>query len=230
MKLYQVIFFICLSLCSSLSLSLEGTKKLQKSDVESKTIVQRLDHFNAMDTNVWKQRYFQNMNFYEAGGPTFLIVGGEWTLDETQKERLEDGPYQPFGRLVKWAKQHKAAIFYLEHRYYGGSIPKKYEDREDFTWLSSRQALNDIAEFVQQMNQEHKLTGPWISLGCSYGGTMATWIRSKYPHLIHGAIASSAPVLAANVNLPRMLVGPMTLDDDHSWWYQVCSELGWLRG
>ena len=94
--------------------------------------------------------------------------------------------------------------------------------------MTLRQALNDIAEFVQQMNQEHKLTGPWISLGCSYGGTMATWIRSKYPHLIHGAIASSAPVLATDVNLPRMLVGPMTMDDDHSWWYQACSEFGWI--
>ena len=141
-------------------MSLEGRKKFEHSEVESKTIVQRLDHFNGMDTNVWKQRYFQNMNFYEAGGPIFLMVGGEYTIDEYEIARLKDGPSQAYGRLVKWAKQHKAAIFYLEHRYYGGSIPKKYEDREDFTWLSSRQALNDIAEFVQQMKQKYKLTGP----------------------------------------------------------------------
>lgn len=165
MKLYTAIFFICLSVLSALSLSLEGTKKLQQSDVECKTIIQRLDHFNAMDTNVWKQRYFQNLNFYEAGGPLFLMVGGEYTIDESDIAEIEDGPNQAYGHLVKWAKQHKAAIFYLEHRYYGGSIPKKYEDREDFTWLSSRQALNDIAEFVQQMNKNTSLLALRFLLG-----------------------------------------------------------------
>ena len=59
-----------------------------------------------------------------------------------------------------------------------------------------RQALNDVAEFVSEMNRRHKFTGPWITFGCSYGGSLAGWSRLKYPNLIHAAVSSSGPVLA----------------------------------
>ena len=47
-----------------------------------------------------------------------------------------------------------------------------------------------------QMNMKHKFTGPWITFGCSYGGSLSGWSRLKYPHLIHAAVSSSGPVLA----------------------------------
>ena len=104
----------------------------------------------------------------------------------------------------------------------------RYHERVEcpllFCLFCNRQALNDIAEFIQQMNQARNITGPWISFGCSYAGSLATWLRTKFPHLIHGSIADSAPVLAANVNLPRLTA---KLEDEDPWFYQVCSEFGW---
>lgn len=69
---------------------------------------------------------------------------------------------------------------------------------ENLVYLSSEQALADLAEFIVNIKDKYNvpLTAKWVAFGGSYSGTLAAWLRMKYPHLVHMAVASSAPLLA----------------------------------
>ncbi|KAF5843628.1 serine carboxypeptidase S28-domain-containing protein [Dunaliella salina] len=76
-------------------------------------------------------------------------------------------------------------------RYYGKSQPFGPESwKVDPRFLSVPQALADYACIIQYIKQ-----APVIVFGGSYGGELAAWMRLKYPHIVAGAIAASAPVL-----------------------------------
>jgi dipeptidyl-peptidase-2 len=65
-------------------------------------------------------------------------------------------------------------------------------------YLNIDQALEDYAVIITSLQQEYNLTGsnavPWIAVGGSYGGVLSAFIRVRYPNLISGAIAASAPI------------------------------------
>lgn len=68
---------------------------------------------------------------------------------------------------------------------------------KNLKFLSSEQALADLAYFIESKQKELKLfKNRWIVFGGSYPGSLAAWFRLKYPHLAFGAVASSAPLLA----------------------------------
>lgn len=69
---------------------------------------------------------------------------------------------------------------------------------ENLKFLSSEQALADLANFIESKNKEYGFTGDvkWIAFGGSYPGSLAAWLREKYPNLVYGAVSSSGPLLA----------------------------------
>merc|ERR1712062_587951 len=96
-----------------------------------------------------------------------------------------------------------ALMFALEHRYYGcwnvSACPvKNLSSPGALRFHSSRQALGDIAAFVEFAQNTYMLThrNYWVTWGGSYPGMLAGWARLKFPHLIHAAVSSSAPVRA----------------------------------
>lgn len=68
---------------------------------------------------------------------------------------------------------------------------------ENLRYLTSEQALRDLANFrVKMSNFLGMNNAKWISFGGSYSGALSAWFRAKYPHLVHAAVASSAPLFA----------------------------------
>lgn len=69
---------------------------------------------------------------------------------------------------------------------------------KNLVYLNSEQALADLAEFIVNIQTEYKIssTAKWIAFGGSYPGSLAAWLRMKYPHLVHAAVSSSGPLLA----------------------------------
>lgn len=69
---------------------------------------------------------------------------------------------------------------------------------KNLVYLSSSQALADVAYFISAMNAELKLKDDvkWVAFGGSYPGSLAAWLRVKYPHLVYASISTSGPLLA----------------------------------
>ncbi|XP_046667606.1 putative serine protease K12H4.7 isoform X2 [Homalodisca vitripennis] len=154
-----------------------------------KWFTQILDHFDPTNTRTWMQRYQVFEHYHVPGGPVFLMIGGE---GEASAKWMVEGAW------VDYAKKYKALMFQLEHRFYGKSHPTMDTSVKNLYYLSSEQALADLAYFIQAMNSQYKLptNTKWITFGGSYPGNLAAWVRFKYPHLVHASMSASGPVLA----------------------------------
>uniref|UniRef100_A0A2C9K4W9 Serine protease K12H4.7 n=1 Tax=Biomphalaria glabrata TaxID=6526 RepID=A0A2C9K4W9_BIOGL len=149
--------------------------------------IQKLDHFNGADSRVWKQRYFVNETYYKPGGPIFIQIGGEGTADPI---------WMVEGSWIKYAREYNAYCAMLEHRFYGNSHPTDDMSVSNLQYLSSEQALADLAAFIVDLKNNVDPTAKVITFGGSYPGSLSAWFRLKYPHLVDGAVASSAPLLS----------------------------------
>uniref|UniRef100_A0A8C4R800 Thymus-specific serine protease n=1 Tax=Eptatretus burgeri TaxID=7764 RepID=A0A8C4R800_EPTBU len=132
-----------------------------------------------VNTALWKQ----------PSGPVFLLIGGESSLSEYDVLS---------GEHVDLAMKFGALVVAAEHRFYGRSIGVAGLEISNLQYLSSQQALADLA--VLHANLSHRFNLPrnhtWISFGGSYPGSLSAWFRLKFPHLVFAAVASSAPVRA----------------------------------
>ncbi|KAF7219575.1 putative serine protease F56F10.1 [Nothobranchius furzeri] len=101
--------------------------------VKESWIYQPLDHFNRQDINTFPQRFFVNEAYWQCpDGPVFLFIGGEGPIHELDVL---------IGHHADMAKEHRALLLAVEHRFYGNSINQDGLKAENLAVLSSQQAL-----------------------------------------------------------------------------------------
>ncbi|CAO2839284.1 unnamed protein product [Amaranthus hypochondriacus] len=165
---------------------------------KTKYFTQILDHFNfnPQSYQTFQQRYLMNDKYWggaHKNAPIFVYMGNEgdieWFANNT-------------GFMFETAPHFNALLVFIEHRFYGKSIPYggdkeiAYKNASTQGYLSSTQALADYATLI--LDLKNNLTAahcPVLVFGGSYGGMLAAWFRLKYPHVAIGALASSSPIL-----------------------------------
>uniref|UniRef100_A0A8D8UFM4 Lysosomal Pro-X carboxypeptidase n=1 Tax=Cacopsylla melanoneura TaxID=428564 RepID=A0A8D8UFM4_9HEMI len=166
----------------------------------------KLDQFTYTNNETFKLKYLYNDKHWDKNdlnSPIFFYCGNEGAVEVFTENT---------GFLWESAERFNALIIFAEHRYYGESLPFGNETMnsiENRGYLSSEQALQDFVDVIEyiQSSTESELDypagdyelgkrHPVIAFGGSYGGMLASWFRMKYPHIVQGALAASAPIWA----------------------------------
>lgn len=182
----------------------------------AKYFTQILDHFNfhPQSYQTFQQRYLINDKYWggaKTNAPIFLYTGNEGDIEWFA---------QNTGFMFEQAPHFKALLVFIEHRFYGKSIPYggdkevAYSNASTLGYLSSTQAMADYATLIIDLKKNLTATdSPVVAFGGSYGGMLAAWFRLKYPHVTIGALASSSPILNfENVTSPYSFNNIVTQD------------------
>ena len=167
-------------------------------DGEALTIDSLIDHFNNRQLGTYKQRYWESKEYWDLRKPkAVLYVCGVYP---------PCGQQEPTRLAHMAAREAKALLYSLEHRFYGGSQPMPDWSSESLKYLTPSQAAADIVGFIEamnvQLNQTYGVRPKWALVAGSYAGGVAAWTRLKYPHVVAGAILSSA-VIHARLTMPE---------------------------
>ncbi|KAL8894179.1 MAG: hypothetical protein Q9207_008537 [Kuettlingeria erythrocarpa] len=120
-------------------------------------------------------RYWFDASYYKDGGPVIVLQSGE-----TDGEgRL---PFLQKGLLHQLAQATNGIGVVLEHRYYGKSFPTPDLSTPNLRFLTTEQALADMAYFAQNVVfeglEDKNLTAPetaYFGYGGSYAGAFGSY-------------------------------------------------------
>ena len=164
-----------------------------------RTFEQQIDHFGSTE-GTFPQRYCLYSNWWRsavqsgfrapstAPGPILFYTGNESPVEEYINNT---------GLMWELGEQLGALLVFAEHRYEPLSHPAlcgKGSVQKCFAFCTTAQALADWASLIDELRAKHPLRAPTVAFGGSYGGMLAGWFRMKYPEVVDGAIAASAPI------------------------------------
>ena len=159
---------------------------------QTKYYDQLVDHFG-FGTATFRHRYLYNDTFWGTKGPLQNGCRGP-ILFYTGNEGPITSFYGSNGFMTDvLAPEFGALLVFAEERYYGTSQPQGTSGR--FDYLSTEMVLADYAALITSLRKELDAQNcPCIAFGGSYGGTLTTLFRLKYPHVVQGGLAASAPL------------------------------------
>ncbi|MDP2386255.1 MAG: S28 family serine protease [Bacteroidota bacterium] len=137
------------------------------------TIQQSADHSNPKSK--FNQRIY--IGFQDFSAPTVIVTDG-YAIDYASKPDYSN----------ELAKELKANIVVVEHRFFGKSVP----DSIEWKLLTLKQAADDY-HFIKSMLGKI-LTGKWLSTGISKGGQAALSYKMFYPKDISAVVAYGTAV------------------------------------
>ncbi|XAR60062.1 Lysosomal Pro-Xaa carboxypeptidase [Bertholletia excelsa] len=137
---------------------------------------QTLDHFNYAPGSyaTFEQRYLMNSEYWggaDAKAPIFVYLGAEASIDDD---------LEVVGFLSENAPRFKALLVFIEHRYYGKSIPfgtmaEAMKNETTRGYFNSAQAIADYAEVILYLKKKlFAHDSPVIVVGGSYGGSKSS--------------------------------------------------------
>jgi pimeloyl-ACP methyl ester carboxylesterase len=189
------------------------------------TYQEPIDHFGGLPGQTFAQRYWIDTEYATdpATAPVIYHICGEG--DAAKAYFLTDN-------AIEWAKALHANLVWLEHRYYGTSLPFSDLSNEHLQYLTLDNVLEDLAGFQKWISTSQGWSGKWITVGGSYSGTVSAIYRLKHPELIVGALASSAPMIAGTgvpQDNPDDIGGlestdPSSDTGERQWAYQACTK------
>jgi len=166
-------------------------------EYETHYYTQILDHFSFRPEGyqTFQQKYLVNAKHWggpQSHSPIFVCMGDEIPIETV---------FHSSGFMMENAPHFRALLVYIEHRYYGSSMPfgspeESFKNASTLGYFNSQQALADFATVILDLKKNMSAeNSPVIVVGGSYGGMLAAWFRLKYPHIAIGALSSSAPIL-----------------------------------
>lgn len=176
----------------------DGPPRMSIANMTCDFFTQPLNHFVPRGKSPsFQQRYCVYDGFVskdddndKAPAPILFYTGNESPLEQYINHT---------GLMWELAPQLNARVVFVEHRYEGQSLPPANLTKDCMSYGSTIQALADYADILQLHLNPHTVDNevpmaPVIAFGGSYGGMLSAWMRMKYPHLVAGAIAASAPI------------------------------------